>query len=819
MKSRILTNLLLVLFVLFSAACKKLPNEDELVDSSYNASENEAFVENQLPSNGISGGNNGGSNNNNSGEGGVAEVIPGEMWVSPAKPNADQPLTITFQAYEGTPLHGYAGDVYAHIGILEFGTWKCVQAEWTENIDKCKFVRDEAEEDTWHLTLEPTVREYFESGATAVTQIGLVIRSDDSTIKQYEEDLFITVVDDLYKEFQPSDYETRAMPGNCTYGINAEGSSITFVLHDQDTKGSHRDYAYILGDFNDWTLSNDESSRMYRDDANGCWWITVSNLDPNQEYRFQYHLGSKSATEGQPDEIVRLSDPFSEKVLDPWNDKWINYSNMIYPEEQMEYPEGGVGTVSCVKINRDNYPWSDFTMSNRDCPVIYEMLLGDFTSTHDLAGAMEKLDYLKTLGINAIELMPIQEFDGNESWGYNPNHYFAVDKAYGTEKQYKDFIEACHQRGIAVIIDVVYNHSTGSSPLAKLYWNSSKNQTAANNPYFFETGRHDANVFHDINHQNKFVQDLVKRSLIYMINEYNVDGFRFDLSKGFTSSQAGWNGTDNARIAIIKDYARAIRSADPNSYIILEHWGNRDEESQYVSDGMHPWRKLNHQYCQAAMGYKSDSDFSGVLDSWKASGWVTFMESHDEERMAYKQEKYGTSSVKGNLANSMSNLANNAAMFLTAPGPKMIWQMGELGYNYNKWCTSEGVDKTGTGEYETARKPVKWDYLNNADRKKVYDVYSKINKVRKDNPDLFGDGVNTTGTNLGQWPDRAVILEKGSKKLRAYANYFGEGQKDITLTITDGPWTDVLTGKTVNNGSYTLKSGQALVLVNSAVTK
>ena len=817
MKRKFLSHLLLwSLVLLTAAACKKMPELDE---SDFDAAGNEGFTENALPSTGGSGnGNTGsGSGNSNLTDGTVADIIPGELWVSPAKPNADKPLVISLRAEAGTPLSGYTGDVYAHIGILEYGTWMCVQAEWMENIDKCRFEKDPNEDDTWHLTLEPTVREYFESGTTAVTQIGIVIRSEDSQIKQFAEDQFITVVDDRYSSFQPSAYETKSLPSGMQYGINAEGTSVTFVLHDQDSKGSHKDYAYVIGDFNDWTLSNDEKSRMYRDDSKGCWWITVSNLDPNTEYRFQYHLGTKSKTEGDPDKIVRLSDPFSEKVLDPDNDKWINYSNMIYPEAEMQYPDGGVGTVSCVKINRENYPWSAFTMSNKDCPVIYEMLFGDFTETHDIAGAIQKLDYLKTLGVNAVELMPIQEFDGNESWGYNPNHYFAVDKAYGTSKQYKDFIEACHQRGIAVIIDVVYNHSTGSSPLAKLNWDSAGNKTASNNPYFFPDAKHPFNVFHDINHQNKFMQDLIKRSLIYLVEEYNVDGFRFDLSKGFTWSSSGWDGTDSQRIALIKDYAKAIRSADPDSYIILEHWGGRDEESQYVSDGIHPWRKLNYEYCEAAMGYSSN--LSNVLDDWDASGWVTFMESHDEERMAYKQDKYGASTVKGNLANSMSNLANNAAMFLTVPGPKMIWQMGELGYNYNKWCKPDGTDMTSSQEYETARKPVKWDYLNNAERKKLYDVYCKLNQLRNANPDLFGKGVSTSGTNLGQWPDKAVILSKGNKKLRAYANYYGNNQKDVTLNITDGPWTDVLTGKTVNNGSYVLKSGQAIVLVNSAVVK
>lgn len=69
------------------------------------------------------------------------------------------------------------------------------------------------------------------------------------------------------------------------------------------------------------------------------------------------------------------------------------------------------------------------------------------------------------MGVDAIELMPVQEFDGNDSWGYNPCFFFALDKAYGTPKMYKDFIDACHRKGMAVILDVVYNHATGNMPL------------------------------------------------------------------------------------------------------------------------------------------------------------------------------------------------------------------------------------------------------------------------------------------------------------------------------------------------------------------
>ena len=788
-------NLFLIIALPLAVACEDgmgLLDEGNL----YETSENESFVENPLMDDSAT-----------------------RLWTTPVSPNADESVTISFKAGKKSALNGYTGDVYAHIGILEYGVWKFVQAEWTENKPHCKFTKDEKAPNTWHLELTPSIREYFASGTTAITQIGIVIRSEDGTLKGIAEDRFIDVIDDKYEPFAATASPTASAPANCNYGINVvDNSTITFMLHDKNTSGGHYDYAYIIGDFNDWALSNDASSQMSYDSSKGAWWITVSGLDADKEYKYQYHLGNL-VQPGETEKIVRLSDPFCEKILNG-NDKWINYHYPIYPESEMEFPTDGIGTISCVKINRDNYTWTSFKMKNPECPVIYEMLLGDWTERGDLAGAMEHLDYLQTLGVNAVELMPIQEFDGNESWGYNPNHYFALDKAYGTRKQYKDFIDACHQRGIAVIVDVVYNHSTGDSPLAKIYWNSSKNKTSPLNPYFFENDRHAWGVFHDINHGNAFVQDLIKRSLVYLIEEYNVDGFRFDLSKGFTDSSWGWDNTDPTRINRINAYALAIRRADPDSYIILEHWGNDEEEGQYVRNGMHPWKKMNEEFCKTAEG--NSADLSGAhkwLDSeFGASGWVTFMESHDEERMAYKQERYGHSSIKGNEKNSMQNLALNAVCFLGMPGPKMIWQMGELGYNYNKWCTPEGVDKTDSKEYETSRKPVKWNYLQNENRKALYDVYCKMNDLRNNNPDLFGKGAYYTGT-MSSWPLKTFEVSNGSKKVYGYANYHGNSAMPKTVIIPSGTYTDILTGKTVQGESYTLNSGDALVLVNSSVVK
>lgn len=144
--------------------------------------------------------------------------------------------------------------------------------------------------------------------------------------------------------------------------------------------------------------------------------------------------------------------------------------------------------------------------------------------------------------------------------------------------------------------------------------------------------------------------------------------------------------------------------------------------------------------------------------------------------------------------------------------------MGELGYNYNKWCSSDGTDYTGTKEHETDRKPVKWDYYNVPERKALYDVYCTMNELRNDNPELFGKGAYYTST-MSSWPLKTFELDKNGKKVYGYVNYHGQDSGAKTLQIPSGTWTDILSKKTVYGGNYTLYPGEALVLVNSSVVK
>ena len=596
----------------------------------------------------------------------------------------------------------------------------------------------EGESNAWSIKLIPTIREWFESENIPINKIGVIARSADGNKKGNKDgaDFFIEeITDSKYKAFQPAAVKTASMPAGLNHGINIiDNSTVTLVLFDKDKNGNRKDFAHVIGDFNDWTLSNDEKSQMIRDESSGVWWITLSNLDPNKEYAFQYYIGKSGG------ETFRVADPYSRKILDPDNDKYI--SSATYPHLK-PYPEKAIGIVSVFQTKSESYNWHviDFELSDRDYLDILELFLRFFSETGDINGALGKLDYLESLGVNAIELMPVQEFDGNDSWGYNPAFFFAMDKAYGTDRMYKEFIDECHKRGIAVILDVVYNHATGANPYARMWWDTSNNKTSVENPFFNVNAPHPYSVFHDFNHDaqidGKFiVRDFVKRNLLFLLEEYNIDGFRFDLTKGFTqknSTESSASNYDASRVAILKEYNNTIKEVNPNAYVILEHFADDREETELSNEGMMVWRNMNWQYGQSAMGHKEDSGFTRTYYGTvrPTNSLVSYMESHDEERLAYKQVTWGNGIIKTSLSARMSQLATNAAFFFTVPGPKMVWQFGELGYDIS-------IEQNG----RTGKKPIKWDYLEVSERNSLLKTYSTLINLRMDHPELF----NSTAT-------------------------------------------------------------------------
>ena len=697
------------------------------------------------------------------------------------------------------------------------------------------------------------------------------------------------------------------MPAGLKHGINYnDDGTVTFVFLDKDRNGKHHDYAYLIGEFNGWTASDEYL--MKRDEASGCWWYTLSGISATKEYMFQYYLGNLDK-KGRA-----FADPYSEIIYEGY-DRYI--SDATYPDLR-DYPVGTSGAVSAFQITRDEYAWEtgDFIIEDENDLIIYELHFRDFTSTGDINGAMEKLDYIEELGVNAIELMPIQEFSGSDSWGYNPIAYFALEKSYGTREMYKKFIDECHRREIAVIVDVVYNHVHEDHAMAGLYFDWNIYKPTANNPWFNVDAPHPFSVFHDWNHESEVVRNHVKRSLEYLIKEYRVDGFRFDLTKGFTNEKSddkSSNNYDPSRVAILKDYGSFVKGVDPNAVVILEHFADT-ENKDLGKAGMKVWRNVNHEGRSAVHG--SAGNFSNLVPEYEVpfGTYVGFFESHDEERMffdavkedAYKGVSWGIcgtltswgdiqdiamtedglffaakgvtfaandmfkirgnhtwddrynfgSSVKGTkipldagygltLGSSSQDMAvpeagvydvyfnpevatvwlmtpgkrpadseiededsftvaarrscAAAAFLLSVPGPKMIWQFGELGYDVS---INEG-DRTG-------RKPVRWEYYDVPERKSIYDTYASVLKFRRENPRFFDSDATF------EWeavkPVKNVKCSVDGNTFQFIGNF---GKTRVEVPMPEGQWNDYMNGNAaLTDEVITLRQGEFKILTN-----
>jgi len=611
---------------------------------------------------------------------------------------------------------------------------------------------------------------------------------------------------------------SETMPEGVRPGINyLSDTEVTLVLQAPGKK-----YVYVVGDFNDWMP---KPEYQLKQDAE-YFWITLSGLTKGEEYAFQYLV----------DGSIYVADPYTDKVLDPWNDPDIE--STTYPNLKA-YPTGKAeGIVSVLQTGQIPYDWKvkNFERPASENLVVYEMLIRDFTEEHTFNAAKEKLEYLKNLGVNAIELMPVNEFEGNSSWGYNPSFYFAVDKYYGTKNDLRAFVDECHNQGMAVIIDLVLNHSFGQSPFYLLYRDADGKPSADNPWYNQESNIKNPGLSwgYDFNHDSEYTRALVDSVAGFWTSEYKIDGFRYDFTKGFSNTPYGendWaNGPDNARIVNLKRMSAAVQKRQPGTYVIFEHLAATSEEKQLAEAGILLWRNMNNSYCQTAMGWSTENDFSGLYSgtSMPAGSLVGYMESHDEERTGFKAWKWGQVGVKpttgentaaspavgsnDNLSIRTKRLATNAAFFLTVPGPKMIWQFGELGYDFSINNNEDGSQYKEDG-YRTDPKPIKWDYFEDADRKELYETYATLLDLRHSYPELFASNTNFSWkVGTGNWDNGRTLSATsadGDKSLVVVGNFTLE-DKSLSVTFPKtGTWYELLK----DNASLTVASAVQTVSV------
>jgi len=568
----------------------------------------------------------------------------------------------------------------------------------------------------------------------------------------------------------------------------------------------NKDFVYAVGDFNDWELRLDYQMKRTLD--GNRYWLMISGLTPGQEYRFQYHIDQFG---------MRVADVYADKILDYWNDPYIPEES--YPD-LIEYPVGlTLDAVSVLQTNQLAYEWSDqsYERPEKTDLIVYELLLRDFLETPNYQTLLDTLDYLDNLGINAIQFMPINEFEGNLSWGYNPSFFFAPDKYYGPKNALKDFVDECHSRGIAVVMDIALNHSFGQNPQVRMYFDASippYGEPTAENPFFNQQARHDFNVGYDYNHESPYTRAFMKRVLEYWVQEFHIDGYRLDLSKGFTQNStvgniAAWGAYDQSRINILTDYANHLFNIDPDVYVILEHFADNSEETVLSNNGMMPWGNIHGQFTEAALGYASDLSWTSYQNrGWSDPHLVSYAESHDEERLMYSCLNFGNSANGYNITNLSTALARKelAHTFLMAvPGPKMLYQFGELGYDYSLNYCSDGTINTNC---RTDAKPVRWDYLEMENRMHVYLVYKALHELKTGYPTFT---TTDYSIDLGGFGKR-VHLNHPDMNAVVIGNFNVTGINMVPGFQHTGTWYEYFTGDAIEesnlNNAFYLEPGE-----------
>ena len=578
-----------------------------------------------------------------------------------------------------------------------------------------------------------------------------------------------------------------------------------------------KDFVYVAGSFNDWNPGSEYA--MKKNPNSDTFWLEINTLTPGQIETYQYWVYDQNPISGSPEE-VKTADPYSTLVLSPFDDPYI--SEESYPNLP-NYPLGQEREVTVLQTGQDDYNWqvTDFTKPLKEDLVIYEVLIRDFDSDRNFQDVIDKIDYFKDLNINAIELMPVMEFEGNESWGYNPSFHMALDKFYGTENKFKELVDLCHQNGIAVILDIALNHAFGRNPMVRMWMEDPDNngwgEPSVDNPYFNYEATHSYGVGSDFNHSSDLTKDYTKRVIKHWIEEFRIDGFRWDLTKGFTQECSSGDDTcTNSyradRVAVLKEYADFSWSLDPNHYVIFEHLGGQQEQKEWADyrieegKGILLWGKMTNPYNQLTMGYSSDSNISGMghnSQNFIGKRLIGYAESHDEERLMYNNIQYGASNGDYDITDTNTALERMSALgavTLTIPGPKMIWHFGELGMENSLFTCNDGSINTNndstSGDCKLDTKPQpQWvnNWLDNPIRNEIYNSWARLNEL-KINEDVFEGNYDINSGSLTPkiyiWDD--TLPSNALKNVVVLANFDLTTQNVIPNFPYTGIWYDLM---------------------------
>ena len=448
-------------------------------------------------------------------------------------------------------------------------------------------------------------------------------------------------------------------------------------------------------------------------------------------YQYKFRVQSKSWF-FEPDQWIDIVDPYATDIDNP--------------------TQNGIVRVKDGKRIVDTYVWQhdDQPLPADQELVIYEMHIGDFSGGEDdpyprgeYQHVIEKLDYLCELGINAIELMPIKEYPGDHSWGYNPRYFFATESSYGSTADLKRMIDQCHARGIRVIMDGIYNHSEAESPLTQIdhdYWYHHSPRDPDNNwgPEF-NYEHYDENL--DVKPAWKFIGDSVR----FWIEEYHIDGIRYDAARQIANYDfMHWIVQETKSTAGTKPF-----------YNIAEHIPETTSITNVDGPMDGCWHdSFYHCVLEHICGDTFDLERLKEVIDCKQQGFmgatnvVNYLTNHDHDRLIVElsdRQIFEEAAFK--------RIKLGVALLMTAVGVPLIWMGEEFGEYKPKTIEAAKID---------------WKLLNNNLNRSLFEYYKGLINLRKSNQALYTENIE-------------FFYEDSEAKVLAYTRWNDEGSRVVVI--------------------------------------
>ncbi|AUT00665.1 alpha-amylase [Nostoc sp. CENA543] len=484
--------------------------------------------------------------------------------------------------------------------------------------------------------------------------------------------------------------------------------------------------AILMGDF-----FHDPKIPMKKSE-DGYFRAAIELADGIYHYKFRVQTRSPNFTQN---EWIDIIDPYATDV-----------------DEQRQ---NGIVRIQNGQRIVDDYIWQNDHLplpKNREL-VIYEMHVADFNGVDNkhgqYLGVIAKLDYLCDLGINAIELMPVNEYPGDYSWGYKVRHFFATESSYGSTSELKQLIDACHSRGIRVFMDGIYNHTDEECPLMLIdrnYWYY-EHQHYPEDPdnYWgpeFNYNNYDEKL--DIKPAWQYIGDVVR----FWVQEYHIDGIRYDAVRQLANFEfLDW----------LAQQARQAAGSKP-FYNIAEHIP--DTNTVVKPDG--PLDACWHESFRYFMiphitGEKFDlEELKQILEPQQqgyatATNVINYLATHDRQRLL---RELGERDIFDTTAFDLAKLA--AAILMTAVGIPMLWMGEEFGEYHRK---SKSV---------TQPQKITWSLLASDRNHDLWAYYQQLITLRKQTPALQSDNIE-------------FFHENPTDKVLAYTRWHNQGDRIVVV--------------------------------------